>query len=45
MIIIVMAGLVLIGILIALRMALKHKGDIDMDINILKGKLTIKKKK
>ena len=45
MTILIIGFLAVIGSLIGLGMILKHKGDVDINMNILKGQLNIKKKK
>lgn len=42
---IILAIIVVLGITVALYMALKHKGDLDLEINFKKGLLNVKKKK
>ena len=42
---ITLAIIMVLGIIVALYMTLRHKGDIDLEINLRKGILNLKKKK
>ena len=44
-ILIVIGGLAVIGLLFALKMILDHKGDLDLQMDLRKGLLNVKKKK
>lgn len=45
MIIAFIVAIMVLGLLVALYMVLKHKGDVDLRLNIRNGELNVKKKR
>jgi hypothetical protein len=44
MLLAIIVAIIVIGLLTALFMVLRHKGEIDLNLNIRKGELNVKKK-
>ena len=44
-IIVILVVIIVVGLLLAIMMVLKHKGDVDITMNIKKTELNIKKRK